>query len=61
MTDDMSDEVYIVVRGWGVPMLVFGHLTDANAYREAFGGCTVSVAKVLDHAEARRLIEEEEG
>ncbi len=53
-----ADEVYVVQDG--APIYVFGHLSDANAYREQFGSCTVSVAAVLDHAEARALIEKED-
>ncbi len=58
----MSDEVYIA---WpktdeALPV-VFGHEADATAYCDAGHAVGWHMTKVLDHAEARELIEREEG
>lgn len=54
-----DDEVYLANHG-GRLVGVFGHAEDAKAYAAArLGGVEVVAAKVLDHAEARRLIEQE--
>lgn len=59
----MSDEVYLVgefpTRLAAADIRVFGHEEDAEAYAEARGGCSRVNAKMLDHADARALIEAE--
>lgn len=55
-----GDEVYVVTP-WGCDPIVFGHEDDAVAYRSKNPASSVSATTVLDHADARRLIEQEEG
>lgn len=64
-----SDEVYVVhVDGRTDPVHVFGHREDAEAFAQAIWGefrealdYAVIATPVCDHADARRLIEQEEG
>ena len=63
------DEVYVVhVDDRLDPVYVFGHETDAEAFAAAVWGeqriqssAAVIATPVCDHADARRLIEQEEG
>jgi hypothetical protein len=61
----MSDEVYVAIVPGAVVeddrAYVFGHLSDATAFAATKDCVVVRTAKVLDHADARALIEQEEG
>lgn len=59
-----GDEVYTVLLGGpdgDAPVTVFGHEDDAKAYRQHSPYSTMAAVRVLDRADARRLIEQEEG
>ena len=64
-----GDEVYVVhVDGRWDPVYVFGHREDAEAFAQAIWGefrealpNAVIATPVCDHADARRLIEQEGG
>lgn len=56
-----DDTIYLVqTYGDGEPFKVFGHKGDADTYAALVKSVVVPL-KVLDHAEARELIEKEEG
>jgi hypothetical protein len=59
--DPAPDEVYVVDCGEPRRVAIFGHADDAEAYADAIGCVEIARVQVLDHADARRLIEQEEG